>query len=61
MAAATLTENEPGASPPEDEWMLRNVTAIRENTERILELVEAERTPAGGACARPRSGVRHEG
>jgi hypothetical protein len=35
---------------PEDsprKWMFRNVTAIRENTERILELVEAERTPAG--------------
>jgi hypothetical protein len=35
----------PEDSPPK--WMFRNVTAIRENTERILELVEAERTPAG--------------
>jgi len=26
-------------------WMFRNITAIRANSERILELLEAERTP----------------
>jgi hypothetical protein len=32
-----------GARP---KWMFRNITAIRANSERILELLEAERTPA---------------
>jgi hypothetical protein len=27
-------------------WMFTNITAIRANSERILELLEAERTPA---------------
>ena len=27
-------------------WMFRNISAIRDNTERILELLETERTPA---------------
>ena len=27
-------------------WMFRNITAIRANSERILELLEAERTSA---------------
>jgi hypothetical protein len=27
-------------------WMLRNISAIRENTERILELLETERGSA---------------
>ena len=27
-------------------WMFRNITAIRANTERILELLDTERTPA---------------
>ena len=40
-----MIERMPEGSRPK--WMFRNVTAIRENTERILELVEAERTPAG--------------
>jgi hypothetical protein len=29
-------------------WMFRNITAIRENTERILELLESERAPSAG-------------
>jgi hypothetical protein len=29
-------------------WMFRNIDAIRANTERILELLETERSPAGG-------------
>ena len=29
-------------------WMFRNITAIRENSERILELLETERAPATG-------------
>jgi hypothetical protein len=32
-----------GARP---KWMFRNISAIRTNSERILELLEAERTPA---------------
>ena len=34
-------------------WMFRNVSAIRKNTERILELLEAERAaPAAGEHVR---------
>ena len=40
----------PENAPPK--WMFRNVSAIRTNTERILELLETERTAAG------REGVR---
>lgn len=29
-------------------WMFRNIGEIRQNTERILELLEAERPPASG-------------
>ena len=32
----------PDNAPPK--WMFRNVTAIRENTERILRLLESERS-----------------
>jgi hypothetical protein len=28
-------------------WAFHNVTAIRQNTERILELLEAQATPPG--------------
>ena len=31
----------PGNAPPK--WMFRNITAIRENTERILQLLEPGR------------------
>ena len=32
----------PDNAPPK--WMFRNITAIRENTERILQLLESERS-----------------
>jgi hypothetical protein len=35
-------ESMPDNAPPK--WMFRNITAIRENTERIIELLE--RTPS---------------
>ncbi len=37
-----LIERMPENAPPK--WMFRNITAIRENTERILRLLEADRT-----------------
>ena len=44
-------ERMPDNAPPK--WMFRNISAIRENTDRILELLEGERgggtAPAGGA------------
>jgi hypothetical protein len=36
-----MIERMPEDAPPK--WMFRNITAIRENTDRILELVEGER------------------
>ncbi len=41
-----LIERMPENAPPK--WMFRNISAIRENTERILQLLEGERTPAEG-------------
>ena len=41
-----LIEGMPENAPPK--WMFRNISAIRENTERILRLLESERTSAGG-------------
>lgn len=38
-----MIERMPEDAPPK--WMFRNITAIRENSERILELLDAERTP----------------
>ena len=38
-----MIERMPEDAPPK--WMFRNITAIRANSERILELLEAERTP----------------
>ena len=35
-----MIERMPEDAPPK--WMFRNITAIRENTERILELLESE-------------------
>lgn len=32
----------PDNAPPK--WVFRNITAIRENTDRILELLESDRT-----------------
>lgn len=36
-----MIERMPDDAPPK--WMFRNITAIRENTERTLELLEADR------------------
>ena len=40
----------PENAPPK--WMFRNISAIRKNTERILELLESERAPATGEHVR---------
>jgi hypothetical protein len=42
-----LVERMPENAPPK--WIYRNLSAIRENTERILQLLESGRTPAEGA------------
>ena len=42
-----MIEHMPDDAPPK--WMFRNITAIRENTDRILELHERERPPVGAA------------
>jgi hypothetical protein len=39
-----MIERMPENAPPK--WMFRNISAIRANTERILELLAAEPTPA---------------
>ena len=41
-----MIERMPENAPPK--WMFRNISAIRKNTERILELLEAERAPVAG-------------
>ena len=40
---AEMIERMPDDAPPK--WMFRNVSAIRENTERILEKLETELVP----------------
>ena len=40
----TMIERMPENAPPK--WMFRNISAIRENTDRILELLESEPTQA---------------
>lgn len=40
---ARMIERMPEDAPPK--WMFRNVSAIRENTERILEELESESAP----------------
>jgi hypothetical protein len=42
-----MLDRMPESAPPK--WMFRNITAIRENTDRILELLEAERARAADA------------
>ena len=39
-----LVERMPENAPPK--WMFRNISAIRENTERILQQLEDQRRPA---------------
>ncbi len=41
-----MIERMPENAPPK--WMFRNITAIRANTERILELLDTEPSPAAG-------------
>ncbi len=41
----------PDNAPPK--WMFRNITAIRENTDRILELVESGRTESARQAPPP--------
>ena len=43
---AQMIERMPDDAPPK--WMFRNITEIRENTERILELLEGDREAIGG-------------
>lgn len=40
-----LIERMPDNAPPK--WMFHNIGAIRENTERILRLLESQQSPAG--------------
>jgi hypothetical protein len=37
-------ERMPDNAPPK--WMFRNITAIRENTDQILELLDRDRVPS---------------
>jgi hypothetical protein len=41
-----LIERMPEDAPPK--WMFRNISAIRENTDRILQLLESEEKSAEG-------------
>jgi hypothetical protein len=45
-----MIERMPDDAPPK--WMFRNISAIRANTDRILELLATELTPAGEAADR---------
>jgi hypothetical protein len=40
-----MVERMPENAPPK--WIFSSISAIRENTDRILELLEGERTSAG--------------
>ena len=42
-------ERMPENAPPK--WMFRNITAIRENTDQILELLDRERVPSTGSVS----------
>jgi hypothetical protein len=44
-------ERMPDNAPPK--WAFQNITAIRENTDRILELLEKERKADTGGAAMP--------
>lgn len=46
-----MIERMPENAPPK--WMFRNITAIRDNTERILQLLEHEHTPPGEPALTP--------
>ena len=42
-----LVERMPENAPPK--WIFRNISAIRDNTDRILQLLESEDRSAGGS------------
>lgn len=46
-----LVERMPDNAPPK--WMFSNINAIRENTDRILHLIESERPSTTGEEVRP--------
>ncbi|MGZ4556458.1 MAG: hypothetical protein ACXVX9_07645 [Mycobacteriaceae bacterium] len=46
-----LFESMPEDAPPK--WMFRNIAAIRENTDRILEILDRDRLDAEGSAAGP--------
>ena len=45
-----MIERMPDNAPPK--WMFRNISAIRANSERILELLDTERAVGTGECVR---------
>ena len=49
MDFGKLIERMPEDAPPK--WVFRNITAIRQNTERILELLEREEAQADAETA----------
>jgi hypothetical protein len=51
---AKKVEAMPENAPPK--WMFRNITAIRENTDRILELLESGRTESAQQTSPPPGG-----
>ncbi len=51
---AKRIESMPDNAPPK--WMFRNITAIRENTDRILELLESSRAEQAPAAPPPPGG-----
>jgi hypothetical protein len=46
-----MIERMPENAPPK--WMFRNITAIRDNTDRMLQLLEQEHTPPGEPALTP--------
>ena len=47
----TFVERMPDNAPPK--WAFNNITAIRENTDRILDLLEREQKADTGGAAMP--------
>ena len=47
----TFVERMPDNAPPK--WAFNNISAIRENTDRILELLEREQKADAGGVAMP--------
>ena len=48
-----FVERMPDSAPPK--WVFQNVTAIRENTDRILELLDSQQKPDTGAASKSRT------